>query len=297
MARVAAPAFWRNKLNLDEFDISKPFYGRVLSTERLTPHEATEVRHIEIEVDHDEAAFEPGHSIGLLLPGPHAYGHKNHLRLYSLANIEYGPHGKPILGICVRRLFYVDEYSGESYPGLASNYLCDVPSGQKLTLTGPYGMPFPVPGDSAAPLIMVGLGVGIAPFRALLREIYRERGAWSGPVRLFHGARTGLELLYHNDHKNDFAQYYDEETFQAIKALSPEPHLDEPVPIAQKLAEHVYGVWELLKDPRAHLYVAGSEHVEHTLEKAFQHMAGGLKPWTEKKTAMQADGRYAELLY
>ena len=38
---------------------------------------------------------------------------------------ERGESGRPLVKIAVRRCSYVDDYSGERYPGVASNYLCD----------------------------------------------------------------------------------------------------------------------------------------------------------------------------
>ena len=43
------------------------------------------------------------------------------------------------------------------------------------------------------------MGTGIAPFRAFVKHLYRDIGDWRGQVRLFYGARSGLELLYMND--------------------------------------------------------------------------------------------------
>ena len=45
----------------------------------------------------------------------------------------------------MRRCFYIDDISGEKYPGIASNFLCDAEAGGRITITGPYRSPFKIP--------------------------------------------------------------------------------------------------------------------------------------------------------
>ena len=40
-----------------------------------------------------------------------------------------------------------------------------------------------------------------------MKHLYQDVAEWKGRVWLFHGARSGLEMLYMNDEKDDFAQY------------------------------------------------------------------------------------------
>ena len=134
----------------------------------------------------------------------------------------------------MRRCFYIDDISGERYPGLASNYLCNAEPGDPIQIAGPYGSRFFVPDDSKANLMMIGVGTGIAPFRAFVKHIYEVRGGWEGEVRLFYGAKTGMELLYMNDVRKDLSLYYDEKSFKAFEAVSPRPHFDAP-PDLEKL--------------------------------------------------------------
>lgn len=109
--------------------------------------------------------------------------------------------------ICVRRCFYIDDVSGERYPGVASNYLCGLKAGDTIQITGPYGRQFHPPRDESSNIIMIGVGTGIAPFRAFMKHIYESGRNWKGKVRLFYGARTGMELLYMNDRNKDIANY------------------------------------------------------------------------------------------
>lgn len=280
---------------LEEYDTTHRYRATVVATERLTAPEADEVRHLQLRFTEDPG-FRPGQLLGLVLAGPHEFGQREHFRLYSVADITQETQGEVSVGICVRRMSYVDDYSGELYAGRASNHLCDRRPGDELMITGPYGIPFPIPEDRSSPLVLIGLGTGIAPFRAFLADIYHKQGGWQGPVRLFHGARSGLELLYQNDEQNDFAAYYDKETFRAIQAVSPNPHLEEPVAFEERLAEHMHELRDYLKDHRTHVYVAGLEEIDRALERILG-LEFTAEEWTRRKAELVAGRRWIELLY
>ena len=65
-----------------------------------------------------------------------------------------------LISLCVRRCFYIDDVSGERFPGVASNFLCNAQSGATVQLTGPYGRQFLPPKDSSCNLLMIGVGTG-----------------------------------------------------------------------------------------------------------------------------------------
>ena len=225
-------------------------------------------------------------------------GNRNFFRLYTIATPpEKRKQEKPVIDICVKRCQYIDEYSGEEYDGVASNYLCDLKAGDQLTITGPYGLPFEVPKDKTANLLMIGMGTGIAPFRAFVKHIYHNVGAWEGKVYLFYGARTGLDMLYMNDQRDDFTNYYDEETFQAFQAISPRPHWNEPVALDKSLEERQQEVWNMMCDDNTFVYVAGHESILNLLNKAFAKMAGSEEKWQQRKTQLVAEKRWSEIVY
>lgn len=285
-------------MNLSEFDISNPYRATLISTERLTPENAeAEVRHLTLEIGEESFDFVEGQSIGVLLPGPHEFGNPHHFRLYSIASSRRGENGRNAISICVRRCFFIDEISGERYPGKASNFLCDARPGAVILITGPYGSHFKIPDDSAANLLMVGAGTGIAPFRSFVKHIYEERGGWKGKVRLYYGAKTGLELLYMNERNRDLALYYDEATFRAFQALSPRPHFDQPPAIDQVLIAHSAEVWEMVQQPQTYVYLAGLESVAEKFEQAMTVIAGSEEAWRALRKTLVESGRYSELLY
>ena len=53
--------------------------------------------------------------------------------------------GIPTVEICVKRVSYIDDVSGEKYKGVASHYLCDRKPGDQIKISGPYGLAFDSP--------------------------------------------------------------------------------------------------------------------------------------------------------
>ncbi len=286
---------------LADYDIETQFEATVVGCERITAAEANEeVIEITLDVAGADFDFEVGQSIGVLAPGSAELGQKHHFRLYSVADLpERGPAG-PRIKICVKRCFSIDPVSGERYPGVASNYLCDRKAGDTITIAGPYGLPFEVPADSDANLILIGSGTGIAPFRALVKHLYaggRGTSGWNGRVLLFYGGNSGLELLYMNDKKDDFAQYYDEETFEAFQVLSPRPEWADPIAWDNELAKRGDQLWDMLGSSKTFVYVAGLEKMRDELDKVFSSIAGSPEEWQRRKAELEAGKRWVELLY
>lgn len=285
-------------MKLTEYDTSNPYKATVVKSERITPESTAEVRHIILNVADATFHYFEGQSIAVLVPGPHEFGNEYHMRLYSIASARQGEDRKMTeISLCVRRCFYIDEVSGERYPGVASNFLCDRRPGDKVLLSGPYGRQFLPPRDNSANLLMVGVGTGIAPFRAFIKHIYDERNDWQGKVRLFYGAQTGMDLLYMNDENNDLSNYYDKETFKAFESVSPRPHFNEPADFERTIDDNAKEVWELVQDPKTYVYVAGLSTLEESLDKTLASKAGSQESWLELKNKMAEEGRWSTLFY
>lgn len=286
-------------MKLDDYNKEQRFEATVISSERMTPASAdAEVRELVLEVDGADFNYAVGQSIGVITPGPHELGHDFHFRLYSVADTPgVAEDGKRRITIAVRRVSYIDDYSGERFDGISSNYLCDLQVGDRVQITGPYGYAFEVPADKDANLILIGAGTGIAPFRAFVKHIYQDVGDWTGKVRLFYGAQTGLELVYMNEHRDDFALYYDEDTFEAFSALSPRPNWADPIAWDYCLEERSDEILEMLDNPKTYIYVAGKDEVRGQLDEVFSRMTGSEQRWQERRAELESDGRWTELLY
>jgi ferredoxin--NADP+ reductase len=197
----------------------------------------------------------------------------------------------------VKRCFYIDDYNGYRYDGKASNYLCDLKAGDAVTMVGPFSLAFTLPPNKDANLLMIGLGTGIAPFRAFIKHIYSELGGWKGKVRLFHGAMRGIDLAYMNDQNADLKYYYDQETFKAFQAVSPRPHFDVPIDLAGAIAQNGEEVWTLLRDRRTYVYVAGLRQISTQLDEAMAKIAGSAEEYEQQRAKLVEEGRWAELIY
>ena len=285
-------------MRLEDFDTGISYNARVLSSQRITPaNSSEEVREIVLEVEREHFDYQPGQSIGVIVSGDHPQGHKHHFRLYSVADTPPSTAGKPRVTLCVKRCNYIDEYSGERYEGISSNYLCDRREGDVITINGPFGIPFEVPKDRATDLLLIGMGTGIAPFRALIKHIYQDVKDWQGRVRLFYGAQSGLELLYMNEEKDDFSQYYDQATFEAFQALSPRPNWADPIAMDYALEQRSEEILSMLENPHTRVYVAGRADILDTLDRVFSRMIGSGEQWARRKAELKAGKRWVELVY
>jgi ferredoxin--NADP+ reductase len=284
--------------HLADYDTERRYQATLVSSERITGGESDEeVRELVLDMERPETPLRVGHSIGVLAPGGREFGQEHHFRLYTVADRPEPAGGQTRIRIAVRRCSYIDEFSGERYDGVASNFLCDLQPGDGLLVTGPYELPFGVPEEMDANLVLIGSGTGIAPFRAFVKHLYHDVPEWKGRVWLFHGARSGLEMLYMNDEKDDFAQYYDEDTFQAFKALSPRPDWNEPIAWASAIEERGQELWEMLGSPKTYVYVAGLEKMLDELDKVFANLAGSKEKWERRKAELKAGERWVELVY
>lgn len=286
-------------MRLEDYPTEPQFAATILRSERITdPAAGVEVRELVLEVDEHRFDFEIGQCIGVLTQGPREFGETVRHRLYSVADTPRPETpGKPEITIVVRRCNYIDDYSGEEYQGISSNFICDRRPGDGLTITGPFGRPFEVPADTNTNLVLIGLGTGIAPFRGLLKHVYREVGGWQGKVRLLYGANSGLELLYMNNTRDDIADYYNEQTFEAIKALSPRPDWADPIAWNDAIAERAGEIWTMVADENTSVYLAGLSQIADPLDEMFSDMCGSVDGWAEKKAELVEQGRWAELLY
>lgn len=116
-------------------------------------------------------------------------------RAYSISSSPKAHPGEVHLTVAALRW----QAENREHKGVCSTYLADMaPEGHQVGIFMSPNKNFRVPQDDTVPMIMVGPGTGIAPFRAFLEE-RRERGA------------TGRNWLFFGDqHRNSDFIYEDE---------------------------------------------------------------------------------------
>lgn len=271
-------------------------FATLVRSERITPDSAPEeVRHLVFFRKDPAFTCRMGQCVRILAPGQ--YGNKHHPRLYLVADNAVEHKDGVEFAICVKRHNYIDDFNGERYPGVASNYLCDLKVGESVEFAGPIGYPFAMPASRKADILMIGMGTGIAPFRALIRTIYEKYGSWEGRVRLYYGARTGIDMLYMNDENKDLSQYVYQPTFKAFQAVSPRPVFDAPVELDKALTQNATEIWEMLQGTDTCVYFAGVNELFPRVERALIEIAGSADKWLEVRQQLKAAGRWNEVLY
>ena len=280
---------------------SNPFHATLISSELLTEEGSPdEVRNIVFDISTSGIHYIEGQSIGIIPPGNDAQGKPLKPRLYSIASSRTGDDGKSTtITLCVKRVNYPDETTGEIIRGPASNYLCDLKPGERAATIGPNGRRFLLPADDTTDLIMLAVGTGIAPFRAFVNHIYREKGNWNGKVKLFYGAKTGMEALFMNRRNDDIGQYMTETTFNAFRALSQAKTGDEEKGyVQQKVATHQKEIWDILSNGKFSLYICGLKGMEQGIEEVLSKLADQQgKNWIEMKKQFLAEGRWNTEVY
>lgn len=181
--------------------------------------------------------------------------------------------------------------------GVASTFLAErLPTGQTLGVQVHPAKAFRLPADPATPIIMVGPGTGIAPFRAFLHE------------RAATGA-SGKNWLFFGDQRRDSDFLYREEleTFQkqgVLTRLSLAFSRDqaEKVYVQHRMLEEAAELFSWLESG-AHFYVCGdakrmARDVDAALHTIIEHQ-GRLSPEAAKQyvTHLKSQSRYQRDVY
>ncbi|MCX9539445.1 assimilatory sulfite reductase (NADPH) flavoprotein subunit [Vibrio cholerae] len=168
-------------------------------------------------------------------------------RLYSIASSqsEVGEEVHLTVGVVEY------EYEGEQRLGGASSFLAhQLEEGAPVKVFVEHNNNFKLPSDDNAPLIMVGPGTGIAPFRSFIQE--RENRGAAGKNWLLFGDRTFTQdFLY----QVEWQKYLKSGVLNRLDvAFSRDQH--EKVYVQHRLLEQAELVWQWLQEG-AYFYVCG----------------------------------------
>jgi sulfite reductase (NADPH) flavoprotein alpha-component len=273
------------------FDLGKPspelvsaFSARAGSggvATALAPHHV-----IDVVAAYPSAKVPPGEFVSLL--------RRLQPRLYSISSSPKAHPGQVHLTVGAVRY----ETQGRARKGVCSTFLADraIPGDTRAGIFVHSSKGFRVPTNPNTPMIMVGPGTGIAPFRAFLEE--REATGAKGKNWLFFGdQRASTDFLYR-------------EELEAMRGRGLLTRLDtafsrdqtEKVYVQHRMLENAAELWSWL-EAGAHFYVCGdasrmAKDVDAALHQVVQ-TAGGRSP--DQAAAyvdnLKAAKRYARDVY
>ncbi|MCR8842251.1 bifunctional cytochrome P450/NADPH--P450 reductase [Paenibacillus sp. SC116] len=189
-------------------------------------------------------------------------------------------------------------WSGDGeYRGVASNYLAERQPGDSIVIfVRTPETEFQLPKRTETPIIMVGPGTGLAPFRGFLqaRNVLKEEGYQLGPAHLYFGCRSECDFIYHDELK----QYEEDGIVTLHTAMSRKE--GEPKTYVQHLMARDAEQLIRILDEGGHLYICGdgtkmAPDVEATLQRAWEEVHGENEresaAWLE---TLLDEGRYAK---
>jgi sulfite reductase (NADPH) flavoprotein alpha-component len=214
-------------------------------------------------------------------------------RLYSIASSPKTNPGRVALTVDAVR-YNVD---GRTRLGVASTFLAGrVAPGDGLKVYVQKAQNFGLPADPAVPIIMIGPGTGIAPFRAFLQERMATKAR--GRNWLFFG------------HRHSAYDFFYEDELVGMKAAGLLTRLslawsrdsDQKIYVQDRMRENDRELWAWLADG-AHVYVCGdAKHMAKDVELALIDIVAGCGARsTDEAIAFVADlkkrGRYQTDVY
>jgi sulfite reductase (NADPH) flavoprotein alpha-component len=214
-------------------------------------------------------------------------------RLYSIASSLKVEPGR--VALCVDTVRY--PINGRDRLGVASTYLADrATAGCRIKAYVQKAQHFALPADPAVPIIMIGPGTGIAPFRAFLHE----RMVTKAP---------GRNWLFFGHQRSNYDFFYEDE-LTAMKAkhvltrltLAWSRDAGHKIYVQDRMREVGRDLWAWLAEG-AHLYVCGdAKRMGKDVERALIDIvaAHGVRTTDEAiafVASLKSSGRYQQDVY
>ncbi|QBF27992.1 reductase [Pseudomonas tructae] len=157
--------------------------------------------------------------------------------------------------------------------GVCSTYLADRSEPGRVDIFTQPTSHFRLPGDSAAPVIMVGPGTGVAPFRAFLQE--RQAQGATGRNWLLFGEQQAATDFYYRDEL--LAWQRDGHLTRLDTAFSRDQA--QKIYVQQRMLEQGAELWRWLEEG-GHFYICGdAERMARDVDVALKqvvHQYGGM---------------------
>ncbi|HEU5222823.1 MAG TPA: bifunctional nitrate reductase/sulfite reductase flavoprotein subunit alpha [Candidatus Lumbricidophila sp.] len=213
-------------------------------------------------------------------------------RQYSISSSPLASPGEVQLTVSAVRF----EHQGQERLGVCSTFLADRGGDAEIPVFVQHTRHFRPPAASTTPMIMVGPGTGVAPFRGFLQE--RQALGHQGRNWLFFGERDSTTDFYYRDEFEGWQE--DGHLTRLSLAFSRDQR--QKIYVQDRLRESGSQVWSWLEDG-AHFYVCGdASNMAKGVDRALHDI---VKTWggksdddaTEYLTKMAREKRYVRDVY
>lgn len=238
---------------------------------------------IDFLVEHPSVRFEPQEFVALLPKlQPRLYSIASSLKMHPTAVhfivdvIYYSSHGRKRKGVCTS--FLAERCADSPAPMF------------------PTASKFRLPEDNDVPIIMVGPGTGVAPFRAFLQE--RQAIGAHGKTWLFFGAQREKSDFYYRE---DFEQLQRDGILTKLDTAFSRDQ-EHKVYVQNRMMGASAELWQWLQEG-AHFYVCGdakrmAKDVDVALREIVQQQGGlGIDEANEYVEKLKSDKRYKRDVY
>jgi sulfite reductase (NADPH) flavoprotein alpha-component len=240
---------------------------------------------IDFLVDHPSAKFKPEEFIGLL--------NKLQPRLYSVASsLRVFPDQVHFIVDIIRY-----ESHGRVRKGVATAFLAERATDVPVPVYPSSAKHFHMPEDPNTPIIMIGPGTGVAPFRAFLQD--RQATGAKGKNWLFFGAqREKCDYAY----KEDWERFLRDGLLTKLDCAWSRDQTHK-IYVQNKMLEHAAEIWKWIDSEGAYFFVCGdakrmAKDVDAALRKIVQEQGGKsvdeANAYVEK---LKTDKRYKRDVY
>jgi sulfite reductase (NADPH) flavoprotein alpha-component len=216
-------------------------------------------------------------------------------RLYSISSSSRAHPDEVHLTVGVVR--YTTDGCPRLRKGVASTFLAErVREGQKVRIFVQPSHGFALPEDGAAPVIMIGPGTGVAPFRAFLQERRAMRATGKNWL-LFGDQRRASDFLY----RHELDDYLQAGVLTHLDTAFSRDQADK-IYVQHRMLENAPRLWEWLQ-AGAHVYVCGdAKRMARDVDQALHTIVaqqGGLSAAEAKSyvAALTRSKRYQRDVY
>jgi len=213
-------------------------------------------------------------------------------RLYSISSSPKAHPGEVHLTVSTVRYNAI----GKRRSGVCSGFLADRSEHTKIPIFVQRSTHFRPPRNQQAPMIMVGPGTGVAPFRAFLQE--RQAAGAPGQNWLFFGEQCAATDFYY---RNEFETMQQQGILHRLDTAFSRDQA-EKIYVQHRMIENGAQLWAWLEDG-AHFYVCGdasrmAKDVDMALKQIVQ-VHGGLSVEAAEAyvSGMTSEKRYLRDVY